>query len=589
MRCTNLVLHETLHGFHKQHGLTRGREGDYRRYRRYCTRQLRRVRKILGSLHSSPRVSLEHILIQLLAAERAWAHAAEIKMRTLQKSTKLVTGAADAEQTAIDNGSQRRLRQRLLKASMCSETLRLLCATMDDELLKQECSAYADWLKGLYFELRGDYVLAADTLERARMTYVAISKNQNVIDWQIIFQERATTCSSVTRRCRFKSSGIKLPELDDGKLIQSGTESSDPTTAATGTFIINWCGCNIEIITAKVQERLQACKLGEVNPKYIVDMQSGGTAGLCAEFRVFTRCRSSPDEAQYAHKLLHLDDILRMARAEDTSSPEDEVASRNCISGRDNQSLEPLAARVSYEKLALLYQRCDAAVLARAHAWRCAALDVAAALVSHILQLCMKTRLSDDIFYLYQKLMEITSEMCALIDTQHPQGEALAEALGGRAAMLSAYKCHFLGETFGVHIERRAFCLFNHAVYLSDRALQEAEACEALNLSQEMAHLSNASRAAMSRLKAARFLEQEQSRVAHSHFLPALINCLDIHIGSVLAQCANLSITPAATKQHDGAFGKPVLFNLAHAHLKLPSFRTRPIDDCRRGLFGWFR
>mmetsp|Transcript_5058 Transcript_5058/g.14982 ORF Transcript_5058/g.14982 Transcript_5058/m.14982 type:complete len:606 (+) Transcript_5058:138-1955(+) len=598
---TKLVLHETLHGLHEEHGLSRGREEDFGRYRRYCTRQLRRVRKLLGltcstpkSLLLAPRFALEHIVIQVLIAERAWAHAAEIKMRTSQKSKTKSIG--DNEEIREPNyTSQRRIRQRLLKATLCCETLSVLCVNVGDELLEHECSAYADWIKGLYLELKGDYMLAADALERARVIYVNIAKDQNVVHRQIIFQERAAACSTVVRRCKFTCSGINLPELDD-KGIQSITESSDPTvdSQAAGTFVLSWCGFDIEISTAKVQQQLRTCKLGELDPKYIINMQSGGMAGLCLELRPFRISPVSPNEVQYAHKLLHLDDIVRTAHAEENSKSSQGVvhvlSTSSCIGTRDKHSLGLLEARISYEKLNLLYERCDAAVADRANAWRCTTLDFASACVSHFSQSCNKKRLSDDVFNLYEKLIEVTGEMHALIDIRQTQGEAFAEALGGRTAMLNAYRCHFLAETFGAHEEGKTFCLFHHAVYLSDYAFQEAEACEAQDLSQEMAHLSDASRTSMTRLKIARYLERKQSKDAQDQFQVALSNCPNIHVASVLAPCATLpfSITFPAMKQVDGAFCKPVLFNLAHAHLKLPLFRTRPYDG-GRGLFGWFQ
>jgi hypothetical protein len=512
-------------------------------------------------------------------------------MRTSQKSKTKSIGDY-AEVTEPNYNRQRRLRQRLLKATRCSATLRVLCGNIGDELLKHECSAYADWIKGLYLEVKRDYILAANTLERARVIYVNIAKNQNLLHRQIIFRERAGACSTVTRRCKFTSGGISLPELDDNKNIQSRTEVSDPTadSEAAGTFVLSWCGFNIEISTTKVQQQLRACKLRDLDPKYIINMQSGGIAGLCLELQPFEVSPVSPNEVQYAQKLLHLDDIIRTAHAEPRRDVVDMFSNRSCIGTRDKLSLGLLVARVSYEKLGLLYQRCDAAVADRANVWRCNTLDFATACVSHFSQSCNKMRLSDDVFNLYDKLIEVTSEMHALIDIRQTQGEAFAEALGGRTAMLDAYRCHFLAETFGGHIERKAFCLFQHAVYLSDFAFQEAEACEARNLSQEMVHLSDASRASMSRLQIARYLERKRSRDAQDQFPVALCNCPDVHVASVLAQCATLpfSITYAAMKQVDGAFCKPVLFNLAHAHLKLPLFRTRPRDG-RRGLFGWFQ
>ncbi|CAK9177486.1 unnamed protein product [Ilex paraguariensis] len=83
---------QLLRSSQMQHGL---RHGDYIRYRRYCTARLRRLYKSLKFAHgrgkytkkavtTSTITEVRFLHLVLYTTERAWSHAMEKKMLTLQ-------------------------------------------------------------------------------------------------------------------------------------------------------------------------------------------------------------------------------------------------------------------------------------------------------------------------------------------------------------------------------------------------------------------------------------------------------------------------------------------------------------------------
>lgn len=138
-------LHAVARSLQLQHGL---RHGDYQRYRRYCTRRLRRLRLHAKLTHShgtggasgkrgGPRqpksfqarpVTLEallgekgkglkeeHLLLLLLGAERAWGLAMQLKQDH--------AGAKTGMPSHVRNHVIRRLR----RAAACAAQLKALC------------------------------------------------------------------------------------------------------------------------------------------------------------------------------------------------------------------------------------------------------------------------------------------------------------------------------------------------------------------------------------------------------------------------------------------------------------------------------
>ncbi|KPJ02700.1 Signal recognition particle 68 kDa protein [Papilio xuthus] len=151
----------------QQHGL---RHGDYQRYRGYCSRRLRRMRKVLKIPQGDRRhyrrrdVTPAHLTassaesrllcVPLLQAERAWAHAMQLRQEANTEPRKKF-----------------HLVSRLKKAYAHAQTLLQLCEVSGacDARTQLEARAYAAWLGGaLLLELQ-QWRGAADSLRQAQL------------------------------------------------------------------------------------------------------------------------------------------------------------------------------------------------------------------------------------------------------------------------------------------------------------------------------------------------------------------------------------------------------------------------------------
>ncbi|CAH2268993.1 signal recognition particle subunit SRP68 [Pararge aegeria] len=157
----------------QQHGL---RHGDYQRYRGYCSRRLRRLRKVLKIPQGDRRhyrrrdVTATHLTgsnsesrllcVPLLQAERAWAHAMQLRQEANTEPRKRF-----------------HLVSRLRKACTHAQMLLQLCEQSGacDARTQLEAGAYAAWLGGaLLLELQ-QWRPAAESLTRAQLVLEKLS------------------------------------------------------------------------------------------------------------------------------------------------------------------------------------------------------------------------------------------------------------------------------------------------------------------------------------------------------------------------------------------------------------------------------
>ncbi len=184
----SVPIHSLLSQCRYRHGL---RHEDFEGYRRYCTRRLRRLRSsqdirfmlskgkqwMKGKMVEAADVmSSSHLLIPLLMAERAWAHAMCMKKMTTKESWN----------TRLRHHVQRRL----CKAVKWAKQLEDLCSVTCDERTALEATAYASWMKGDRELDRECWEVAFTELTTASRIYNELATVGSLAD-QDIFLERA--------------------------------------------------------------------------------------------------------------------------------------------------------------------------------------------------------------------------------------------------------------------------------------------------------------------------------------------------------------------------------------------------------------
>lgn len=153
----------------QQHGL---RHGDFQRYRGYCSRRIRRLRKVLhvtqGDKRHFKKKEITEIMVKdekflyvpLMMTERCWSHAMQLRQEANTEPRKKFHHIS-----------------RLRKATSYCLQLQKLCELPNcDARTKLEAQAYVAWIHGsLHFELQM-WIPAMENLKKAQMVYEKLAE-----------------------------------------------------------------------------------------------------------------------------------------------------------------------------------------------------------------------------------------------------------------------------------------------------------------------------------------------------------------------------------------------------------------------------
>lgn len=210
----------------QQHGL---RHGDYQRYRGYCSRRVKRLRKTLHIPQGDRRhykkkdVTTAHlegkgaderfIHIPLILAERAWAYAMQLRQESNTEPRKKFHLVAKLKKAVVYahqlqdlcNVSPHAIDFNILKPFLTNFPLKFQSDAFDARS-KLECEAYVAWMEGsLKFELSA-WKEAAENLKKAQLVY------QNLIqalpeEEQIIYKAKVDELTPSLRYCAYNIGG----------------------------------------------------------------------------------------------------------------------------------------------------------------------------------------------------------------------------------------------------------------------------------------------------------------------------------------------------------------------------------------------
>uniref|UniRef100_A0A5S6QE69 Signal recognition particle subunit SRP68 n=1 Tax=Trichuris muris TaxID=70415 RepID=A0A5S6QE69_TRIMR len=182
----------------QQHGL---RHGDYQRYRQYCSRKLRRVRKSLKltSGHESRSVRKltagvartpdpKHLSLFVFEADRCWAYAMQLK-----------------QEAAPDNRKKFHLMRKMRAAVRNCHNLERACKEMEnlDAATKLEVGAYSSWMQGcLHFEAKM-WSNAAECFTTAKTIYQELSSITDSPALVDVYEQRCREIDPPLRFCQF--------------------------------------------------------------------------------------------------------------------------------------------------------------------------------------------------------------------------------------------------------------------------------------------------------------------------------------------------------------------------------------------------
>lgn len=158
------ILH-VIKSAQSQHGL---RHGDYQRYHGYCTRRIKRVRKVLGfkmgeKKKVTPKVitnahvtDSRYLLLVVMASERCWSYAMHLKQLASE-----------------DVRKRHHMIQRLKKAAAQAKHLNQLCdeSSSVDARTKLEAKAYSSYINGVFHFECQEWSEAMQLFDTAKTIY----------------------------------------------------------------------------------------------------------------------------------------------------------------------------------------------------------------------------------------------------------------------------------------------------------------------------------------------------------------------------------------------------------------------------------
>ena len=213
-----------------QHGL---KHGDYHRYRSYCRRRIKRLRKSLAFVQSTSSKSrssfqqkkvtgelvsdaeknkkdpLRYLLIVLTSAERCWAHAMALK-----------------QEANTEHRKKFHLLRKLEKAILYARVLHGLCTgslSICDARTKLESEAYLYFMRGMFLFERQDWKSCSSYLRKAQAIYTKLGQAISDQDVVLLYRQRVDEMQPTLRYCAFS-----LGEEHSGKIELLTGESDGP-------------------------------------------------------------------------------------------------------------------------------------------------------------------------------------------------------------------------------------------------------------------------------------------------------------------------------------------------------------------------
>ncbi|XP_021536519.1 signal recognition particle subunit SRP68 isoform X4 [Neomonachus schauinslandi] len=201
----------------QQHGL---RHGDFQRYRGYCSRRQRRLRKTLnfkmGNRHKFTGKKItedlltdnRYLLLVLMDAERAWSYAMQLKQEANTEPRKRF-----------------HLLSRLRKAVKHAEELERLCeSNRVDAKTKLEAQAYTAYLSGMLRFEHQEWKAAIEAFNKCKTIYEKLA-SAFTEEQAVLYNQRVEEISPNIRYCAYNiGDQSAINELMQMRLRSGGTE-----------------------------------------------------------------------------------------------------------------------------------------------------------------------------------------------------------------------------------------------------------------------------------------------------------------------------------------------------------------------------
>ncbi len=620
----SIALHTLLHNAQQSHGLT---HNDYQQYRSYLTNRISRLRHSRpvykrkgggggggsGSSGGSKKhafqkreISTEEannhenfVLIALYTAERAWAHAMELK---------------SSSEDNMNNDTHTVVKRsyyvkRLKKAVKHVEELELMVNQICDDRTQLETKCYAAWMRGNHYCEVRDYQNSCRYYATALQACHNLSKDANAkgeLQLSDFFLSRATNIlQPLLRYCQYElqqDPGTLTPEdinelvkvdIDaDGDNADDEENDSDMNVEFRGNKLCLDDG-NIRMAFIKIQN-----KKNEMNKlKKKKRKGSGGGSG------------SGSGDAKFMELLNAHDDVTSMVQK--MLQTYDGMASGPAVNKKKFE-YSSLLGYCKYEKLKLLMERNEKMVNALCEG------DTEMSIVKDSNSISTssgggvqddadaKYKRVEEIAHLYDALLQNARAVVALPggggDDSHDEDldfedEFLLEA-NANVLRIRALRCYYVGRMYAADAVAKydeALALFEQASTLATEAAEEIAACQDMDdadaLIESMADLEREVTVALCRAKACAYLANRGSGASSATSGMSLLRRLDdFDSGGKTYRLADVPpmLEPIPCK--------PMFFDIAnnyvrdYPHSELQAYldsKKEETSQKKKGIFGW--
>ncbi|XP_053207800.1 signal recognition particle subunit SRP68-like [Panonychus citri] len=522
-----------------QHGL---KHGDYHRYRGYCSRRLRRIRKSLGIVQSSgtrhrstftpKRVNNEMVIsadkakkdpirylyIPLMNAERCWSYAMALKQEANTEPRKRF-----------------HLIRKLRKAVIHGQELERLTndePNFCDAKTKLETQAYSAYLSGLHYFETEQWAKASDYLKKSQAIYVKLCEVVVDDETSAWYRQKVDELKPTLRYCAFNigEQGIKAQDFIDTLKL----ESPD--------FEDEFLSSKLDQLILQTRER-QSATLSEVS-------WLGKTFAVKQEkIRSFLLTYQEYKSVDFK-KMSQLEKLL--------------FECRDCIQlVRDaNQDKSPLYCYLLYLRLDLTHRR--------------------------NLFLIKETDNPSDLIRPYEVLLGTLNDIKALPLRQYFNSEddidELFNEVNNRSIAYKALRCYSIAKV-GKIDWKEAIALLNKSAQYCSEYLKSDHKDEALRKQiKELQTKANSEKFnihANSLIKDTEAVQTEKDQKSKK----PVIERLDTYLSASEVTSGNLKMTDFPP-QFRPIPSKPLFFDIAHNHLKFPSLESEIANQKSSGITG---
>eukprot|EP01135_Chromosphaera_perkinsii_P010268 Nk52_evm10s2085 gene=Nk52_evmTU10s2085 len=583
----NLEVLSLIKDAQQRHGL---RHGDYQRYRQYCGRRLRRIRKALKFLHGrrgfTQRVvewevitEDKYLLIPLVKAERCWAYAMDLKQMIEESPRKAFA-----------------FKKKLKKAVGYARELEALCREEGkcDARTVLETQAYSKWMQGtLQFEMQ-EWEAALANLGSAKTIYEKLA-SACTFEQKALFDSRLSEIEPTLRYCAYN---LGQGTTDINELIKMQMNAADSST--------------IDVLTSQLEKVLQSQSDGDAstaikgglneitfrNKKIPIKNEKLQIQFLRAQQLSveIEQSKDQDDEAKFSKY-----DKLLMAYGDAKQIVRDDIRANAANASKfTSQKSEAYAASLEFLEGYLAYLSLTKTIDRNKEMVESAKQKAASSGANNAL----------DVARLYEILYQNVCELMTLSIVN--EDEELNKELIADSIACKAWRAFYLGEARlalsklaknengdGEDGIAEALCLYDRATEHCNSAIAHYHLCDSPSKSRtdkvnDINVLMNQIRGQKCTAHATCFLEGEMKRAdgdAQNLEGKALYDRLDsYHVGSSLfSKNPNLVSFPP---EFESLACKPLFFDVAFDHIEFPALEAKTeekkgISGFVKNLWGW--